>query len=86
MTGCLGNAWVSHGGKAALWTAAQDERFAMAILAQSGCAGAALWKRNLGENLEKMVTPDHNRSGEHSVETFDWLQFLEFAGKHLQRP
>jgi hypothetical protein len=48
--------------------------------------GAALWKRNLGENLEKMVTPDHNRSGEHSVETFDWLQFLEFAGKHLQRP
>jgi hypothetical protein len=43
-------------GKAALWTAAQDTRFAMAILAQSGCGGAALWKRNFGENLEKMVT------------------------------
>lgn len=161
-------------GKAALWTAAQDERFAMAILAQSGCAGAALWKRNFGENMEKMVTrfpywlcrnaakfarceedlpvdqhmliacvaprpvyvasgsedlwadprgeylsayhaspvyrllgrkgldsetsPSvdqvvgddyvryHNRSGGHSVEMFDWLRFLEFAGKHLQRP
>ena len=43
-------------GKATLWTCAQDPRFAMAILAQSGCGGAALWKRNFGENLEKMVT------------------------------
>ena len=43
-------------GKATLWTAAQDERFAMAISAQSGCAGAALWRRKSGETLEKMVT------------------------------
>lgn len=43
-------------GKAALWTCAQDPRFAMAILAQSGCAGAALWKRNFGETMEKMVS------------------------------
>lgn len=43
-------------GKAALWTTAQDQRFALAVLAQSGCAGAALWKRNFGENMEKMVT------------------------------
>ncbi|MBL9174630.1 MAG: acetylxylan esterase [Verrucomicrobiales bacterium] len=43
-------------GKATLWTAAQDSRFALAISAQSGCAGAALWKRNFGENMEKMVT------------------------------
>ena len=43
-------------GKATLWTAAQDERFALAISAQSGCAGAALWRRESGETLEKMVT------------------------------
>jgi hypothetical protein len=43
-------------GKAALWTAAQDERFALAISAQSGCAGASLWRRRSGETLEKMVT------------------------------
>jgi len=43
-------------GKAALWTAAQDERFALAVAAQSGCAGAALWMRNFGETMDKMVT------------------------------
>tara|TARA_B100000579_G_scaffold431561_1_gene446811 strand:- start:1060 stop:2310 length:1251 start_codon:yes stop_codon:yes gene_type:complete len=43
-------------GKTTLWTAAQDERFALAIAAQSGCAGAALWRRKSGETLKKMVT------------------------------
>lgn len=43
-------------GKVALWNAAFDPRFAMAVSVQSGCAGAALWRRRYGETLEKMVT------------------------------
>lgn len=43
-------------GKSALWAAARDTRFAMAVSAQSGCGGAALWRRRSGETLKKMVT------------------------------
>jgi hypothetical protein len=46
----------SRGGKASLWTAAQDRRFAICITNCSGNTGAALARRQFGERIERINT------------------------------
>ncbi|MFT3787035.1 MAG: hypothetical protein QM770_12860 [Tepidisphaeraceae bacterium] len=43
-------------GKAAIWAAANDERFALLISSEAGAGGATLFHHNVGENIQRLTT------------------------------
>jgi len=72
-------------GKTSLWAGAVDSRFKLVIANCSGCGGAALHKRKIGENVEALishgcadwfVTAFHRYSGKEELMPFDQHELL----------
>ena len=64
-------------GKAALWAGASDERFAMVLSNESGAGGAKLFRRGVGENIERLTSVFPH-----------WYarNFKKYAGKDTELP
>jgi pimeloyl-ACP methyl ester carboxylesterase len=61
----------SRGGRAAIWAAAEDTRFALAYGNASGCTGAALSRRRLGETIKQISSNFPHWFTEHLAEYGD---------------